>query len=323
MKCIDKKFRRLLVLLLVMLFAFTGCKKQESLPVTAYESDAYQHSLECMDFYADALCVSNEEIQLDTFKPQESFHAAALFDMEEKEVCYADHIHKRLEPASTTKLLTLYTALKYGNLTDTVTISSTATSVPSDSSVAGFSTGDQLTFEDLLYSLMLPSGNDSAVAVAEYISGDVDAFVQLMNKEARNLGATNTNFVNPHGYPAPNHYTTAYDLYLIINQCIQNDIFKEIVSSASHTAKVTTADGSEKTMKWQQSNQLVNGSVEVPKGVTVIGGKTGTTDEAGACLVLYSENSASKGFISIIMGAESKSVLYENMTKLIAAIPDL
>lgn len=323
MKCIDKKIKRLLVLFLVMVFSFTGCKKQESSPVTAYESGSYQHPLKCMDFYADALCVSNEEIQLDTFQPQESFHAAALFDLEEREVCYADHIHKRLEPASTTKLLTLYTALKYGNLTDMVTISSNATSVPSDSSVAGFSTGDKLTLEDLLYSLMLPSGNDSAVAVAEYISGDVDTFVQLMNKEARNLGATNTNFVNPHGYPDPDHYTTAYDLYLIINQCIKNDTFKEIVSSASHTAKVTTADGKEKTMKWQQSNQLVNGSVAAPEDVTVIGGKTGTTDEAGACLVLYSENSASEGFISIIMGADSKPILYKNMTKLLAAIPDL
>ena len=94
--------------------------------------------------------------------------------------------------------------------------------VPSDSSVAGLRSGVQLTLEDLLYGLMLPSGNDSAVAIAEHISGSVDAFVELMNKEANALGATNSHFVNPHGYHDENHYTTAYDLYLIFNQGILN-----------------------------------------------------------------------------------------------------
>ena len=112
------------------------------------------------------------------------------------------------------KILTLYLALKYGTLSDIVTVSDNAVAVPSDSSVAGLRSGVQLTLEDLLYGLMLPSGNDSAVAIAEHISGSVDAFVELMNKEANALGATNSHFVNPHGYHDENHYTTAYDLYL-------------------------------------------------------------------------------------------------------------
>ena len=156
--------------------------------------------------------------------------------------------------------------------------------VPSDSSVAGLRSGVELTLEYLLYGLMLPSGNDSAVAIAEHISGSVDAFVELMNKEANALGATNSHFVNPHGYHDENHYTTAYDLYLIFNQGILNQKFIDIISSATYT---------------------------------------GTTDEAGACLVLYEQDSQSRPYISIVMGAESKNALYNTMDSLLSTISGL
>ena len=152
-------------------------------------------------------------------------------------------MHDRLFPASTTKILTLYLALKYGTLSDVVTVSENAASVPSDSSVAGLRAGEQLTLEDLLYGLMLPSGNDSAVAIAEHISGSEEAFVELMNKEANALGATNSHFANPHGYQDEDHYTTAYDLYLIFNQGILNSKFVDIISAPSYTADIKEQDG--------------------------------------------------------------------------------
>ena len=225
--------------------------------------------------------------------------------------------------------------------------------VPSDSSVAGLRSGEQLTLEDLLYGLMLPSGNDSAVAIAEHISGSVDAFVELMNKEANALGATNSHFVNPHGYNDShhdihedsqsanalgatnshfvnphgyhdeNHYTTAYDLYLIFNQGILNQRFIDIISSATYTTDIKEPDGSTRSVTWKQSNLFVNGTRTAPENVTVIGGKTGTTDEAGACLVLYEQDSQSRPYISIVMGAESKNALYNTMDSLLSAISGL
>ena len=247
--------------------------------VTEYETTNYDRYLYEGELFANQLCVSNENVSLNDFEVASSLHAAALFGVDQKKVFLSEHMHDRLFPASTTKILTLYLALKYGTLSDEVTVSKNAVSVPSDSSVAGLREGEQLTLEDLLYGLMLPSGNDSAVAIAEHISGSVDAFVQLMNQEANALGATNSHFVNPHGYHDKDHYTTAYDLYLIFNQGIQNEKFVDIISSPSYTTDIKEPDGSVRSVTWRQSNLFVNGTRTAPENVTVVGGKTGTTDE--------------------------------------------
>lgn len=323
MKTINKYFIYLLSFIIMSLAGLTGCQKESKTPVTDYEVSSYNTSLSRMNLYADALCVTDTDVNRINFNTNSEYHAVGLFDLTDQTVCYSSQIHDKLYPASTTKIMTLYLALKYGNLSDTVTISRNATNVPWDSSKAYLSYGDKLSLEDLLYSLMLPSGNDSAVAVAEYISGDVDSFVSLMNQEARQLGATNTHFVNPHGYSDPNHYTTAYDLYLIFQKAVQNETFRKIVSTSTYQADVTTINGTIRQMEWNQSNQLVNGTFASPEGVTVIGGKTGTTSEAGACLVLYSENAQGEGFISIIMGAENKPTLYQSMLKILSTVPSL
>lgn len=289
-------------------------------PLASYESDAYSDGIYQASLYADDLCVVTEDILFDKFQSDDEFHAISLMDINEEKVILAEHMHDKIFPASTTKIMTLYLALTHGNLSDTVTVSEKAVAVPLDSSRAGFRVGDQLTLEQLLYSLMLPSGNDSAIAVAEHISGSVDAFVALMNEEAVKMGATNTHFVTPHGYQDEEHYTTAYDLYLIFSKCIENEEFRKIVSTDQYNCNVTQKDGMQRAMAWEQSNQFVNGIRKVPDGITVIGGKTGTTDEAGACLILLSESKDSKPYISIIMGAESRGILYDNMTSLLSAI---
>lgn len=291
-------------------------------PLASYEKDAYSDGIYQASLYADELCVITEDVVSEKFQSDDEFHAVSLMDINEKEVLFAEHMHDKIFPASTTKIMTLYLALTHGNLNDTVTVSEHAVAVPLDSSRAGFRAGDQLTLEQLLYSLMLPSGNDSAIAVAEHISGSVDAFVELMNAEAVKMGATNTHFVTPHGYQHEEHYTTAYDLYLIFSKCIENEEFRKIVSTDKYSCNVTQKDGMLRAMDWEQSNQFVNGVRKVPDGITVIGGKTGTTDEAGACLILLSEVADSKPYISIIMGAETRSILYDNMTSLLSTIPN-
>lgn len=322
MRCIDKK-RRLLSIILIIVILSAGCISKKEKLVTEYETTNYDTYLYEGELFASQLCVSDTNVPLNDFGAASSLHAGALFGMSQQKVFYSEQIHDRLFPASTTKILTLYLALKYGTLSDIVTVSDNAVAVPSDSSVAGLRSGVQLTLEDLLYGLMLPSGNDSAVAIAEHISGSVDAFVELMNKEANALGATNSHFVNPHGYHDENHYTTAYDLYLIFNQGILNQKFIDIISSATYTTDIKEPDGSTRSVTWKQSNLFVNGTRTAPENVTVIGGKTGTTDEAGACLVLYEQDSQSRPYISIVMGAESKNALYNTMDSLLSTISGL
>ena len=322
MRCIDKK-RRLLSIILIIAILSAGCISKKEKLVTEYETTNYDTYLYEGELFASQLCVSDTNVPLNDFEAASSLHAGALFGMSQQKVFYSEQIHDRLFPASTTKILTLYLALKYGTLSDIVTVSDNAVAVPSDSSVAGLRSGEQLTLEDLLYGLMLPSGNDSAVAIAEHISGSVDAFVELMNKEANALGATNSHFVNPHGFHDENHYTTAYDLYLIFNQGILNQKFIDIISSATYTTDIKEPDGSTRSVTWKQSNLFVNGTRTAPENVTVIGGKTGTTDEAGACLVLYEQDSQSRPYISIVMGAESKNALYNTMDSLLSTISGL
>lgn len=297
-----------------------GCLywKGNQVEVSAFESEKYCNSIYQASLKIDELCVTEGDVSSKTFKTEDKFHAIALFELQDSEVICAKDVHERLYPASTTKILTIYLALKYGNLEDVVTISEKAVGVPLDSSRAGLRTGDQLTLEALLYSLMLPSGNDSAVAIAEYISGSVEEFAKLMNVEASKLGATNSNFINPHGYQDENHYTTAYDLYLIFNECVKYEKFQEIVSSSEYHTKITQKNGTYREVTWKQSNQYINGTRDIPENVNIIGGKTGTTDEAGACLILYSKKNDIP-YISIIMGADSKTILYNNMSDLISS----
>lgn len=288
--------------------------------VKAYELKTYNDSVHYSDLFADKLCVANEDVEFEAFHTSDEFHGALLFDIDSQEVLYSERANEQLYPASTTKIMTAYLALKYGTLGEYVTVSEHAVDVPSDSSTAHLQTGDKLTLEDLLYALMLPSGNDSAVAIAEHISGTTEDFVALMNKEAKALGATNTHFVNPHGYHDKDHYTTAYDLYLIFNECIKNETFLQIIAATNWDAKIKEANGSIREVTWPQSNQFISGGREVPDGITLVGGKTGNTFDAGSCILLYGHDSEYTPFIAIIMGATSRRNLYDNMTFLLRAI---
>lgn len=308
-----------IVIILGGLYLGGNIWKQNQASVKAYESSTYNTSIYSLPLKIDELCVTDADVSWEYFKTEDDFHAILLFNKDDAKVMHAKNIHERLYPASTTKILTTYLALKYGNLEDVVTVSENAVGVPLDSSRAHLRTGDQLTLEALLYSLMLPSGNDSAVAIAEHISGSVEEFAKLMNDEAKKLGATNSNFVNPHGYQDENHYTTAYDLYLIFNECLKYDKFCEIVSSMKYSTRITQKNGTYREATWNQSNQFINGARKVPDGLEIIGGKTGTTDDAGACLLL-SSNTKQNSYISIIMGADSRPVLYDNMTNLISSV---
>ena len=249
-------------------------------PLTEYADEKYNADLYRAEPFSETLCVSAENVALDGFTDEPSLHAAGLFNLNERSVEYGYRLYDKLYPASTTKLMTAYLALKYGKLEDMVTVTDSVTGFAIDEVVCGLYPGGQVKLYDLLCGLLLKSGNDCGVAIAEYISGSVEAFAELMNEEAKELGATGTHFVNPHGLHEDDHYTTAYDLYLIFNACIQNDTFKEIISMSSYTMSIGDAAGNTHSLEVLPTNYYSLGKTEAPEGIKVFGGKTGTTDQA-------------------------------------------
>lgn len=268
-------------------------------------------------YFSDNLCVIDDvAIGTDTTDAQVA-EGAGAFNLATGDVVYAKNIYEKLYPASTTKILTAYVALKYCDDLDAyVTISENAATQASDSSVCGLKTGDVIRLRDLLYGLMLRSGNDAAVAIAEYIAGDVDSFADLMNQEAAALGAVRSHFVNPNGLPDSEHYTSVYDLYLIFQAALQNETFVDIISTKSYDVVYTSNDEQTETT-WENTNQYLSGQSSAPDGFTVVGGKTGTTGEAGYCLVLYSYNPSGQPIISIVLKADGKSNLYLLMNEML------
>lgn len=321
MKCTGR-LCKLAILLTSFAVLASGCKKAEEVSVV-YETQNYNKSIYEGELFSDDLCVASADITLEGAPDISGLHAAALFDINQSKTDFAFQVHERLYPASTTKIMTALVAIKNADLSDIVTVSQAADarSFAADESTCGIQAGDQMTLSDLLYGLLLQSGNDNAVAIAEHVGGSVEAFVQMMNEEAQNLMATQTHFVNPNGLHDENHYTTAYDLYLIFNECIKHEEFLEMIQADSYTANITGADGTVRQENWEPTNFYATGDAALPENATIIGGKTGTTTPAGNCLILLEKDSSDNPYISIIMGADTKTLLYQDMTALINGIP--
>ena len=225
-----------------------------------------------------------------------------------------------MNPASTTKILTALCALKYGNLDDQVVISEDAMVYEEGASLAHIEPGQTYSLRQLLYGLLLPSGNDAANAIAIHISGSIDAFADLMNKEARELGAIDSHFVNPHGMTDDEHYTSAYDLYLIINEAMKYPEFCDICSTKIYTIEFLQEDGKYGSRTWTNTNKYVTDSRDLPENLKLEAGKTGTTLAAGHCLVLAVKDEKDEEYISIILKGETTDSLYNNMDYLLSGI---
>lgn len=270
------------------------------------------------DLFAADLCVSSTDVPIDGFDI--NAESAALFDESELQVIYAKGLHEKRYPASLTKIMTTLVALKYGNLDDIITVGEECKDIEYGSSVCEIHVGDHFTLRQLLYGLMINSGNDAAMTIAVHIGGSVEQFVEMMNQEAAAIGATGTHFMNPHGLHDENHYTTAYDVYLMFHEALKYDVFKDIINRHTYYAEYTDAAGTEQGIMWESTNHYFINEAVPPSDVLVYGGKTGTTDAAGACLCLYSMNKYGDPFISVIMKADSKDGLYDEMNDLLSKI---
>ena len=274
MKCINKM--RLLCLCGIAAVFMSGCGQT----AVSYDNpyDIYSTSADYglasegagseKTYFSQNLCVADDvNIGNDTTDSQVA-EGAGTFNLATNTVTYAQNIYEKLYPASTTKILTAYIALKYGNLEDYVTVSENAADQASDSSVCGLKAGDVVQLKDLLYD--------------------------------------------------ENHYTSVYDLYLIFQNAVQNQTFLDIISTMSYDVVYTDVNGAGVEKTWENTNQYLTGKEKAPEGITVVGGKTGTTGAAGYCLVLYSYNASGQPIVSIVLKADGKSNLYLLMNEMLS-----
>ncbi len=210
-----------------------------------------------------------------------------VMDYDTKAVLIEKNKDEMAYPASTTKILTCMLALENLKLDDEITVTSEMLSeVPKGSSTMKLVSNDTMTVKDLLYGLMLPSGNDAAIVVAHLVSGNTEDFVTLMNKKLEELGCTNSHFSNPHGFHDYEHYTTAEDMAKIFMYALQNETFLEIISTGKYTIKANSAVSYDRN--YTSTNQLINNTKYD------IYGKTGYTDEAGNVFVSYIDHDGKK-----------------------------
>ncbi len=238
------------------------------------------------------LCTSRGWAQ----EPEIAGAAAVLIDAQNCQVLFEKNSHVRVYPASTTKVLTAVLALEKCRLDETVTVCEEAELV--EGSSVGLKGGERLSLEDLLYALLLSSGNDAAVAIACHVAGSVSSFAAMMNEKAREIGARESHFANPSGLPDPAHYSTAYDMALIARYAMQNQIFRKIVSTEQKTIKRDVPDAQTYLLNHNKLLWLYDGA----NGI-----KTGYTVEAGQCL-LSSAGRRGRELIASVMKSEGANI---------------
>ena len=236
-------------------------------------------------------------------EPQINARAAIIYDRSTKQIIWGKNEMEKRAMASTTKIMTAIVVLENANLDDVVTISKKAAGT--GGSRLKIRAEDKITVRDLLYGLMLRSGNDAAVALAEHVGESVEGFAGLMNKKAEQIGLKNTHFVTPHGLDDENHYTTAYELAILTDYALENSTFKKIVNTKSTQIRIN-----ENPMNIYNTNELLG----VLPGVDGI--KTGFTNNAGRCLVTSCTRDENQ-IITVVLGCDTKKQRTSDSTKLI------
>ena len=245
----------------------------------------------------------NFALEKDTEEIDITSRIALIYDRASGKILYEKNGNKQTPMASTTKIMTAIVVLENSNLKDTFTIDSKSAGI--GGSRLGLKKNDKITVNDLLYGLLLRSGNDAAIALATYVGGSVEEFAELMNKKAQELGLVNSHFVVPHGLDNEGHYTTAYELAKMADYALKIDKFKEIVGCKTATIYI---NGYAKTIN--NTNQLL-GSVYGVYGV-----KTGFTNGAGRCLVAACKKNE-LDIITVIIGADTNNIRSKDTINLI------
>lgn len=237
--------------------------------------------------FVEVLASNNSKVSAQP--PAVDAMSAIVMDMESGRVLYQKNASSQKAIASTTKVMTALLAIEKGNLGDSIIISKRAAGV--GGSTVDLKAGQTFKLRELLYGLMLNSGNDAAIAIAEYIGGSVEGFAEMMNAKAKDLGAVNTNFRSPHGLDMPGHYSTAYDMALITRYALKNPTFSNLVGT-----KTAIFNGK----RIGNTNELL-GAYPGADGV-----KTGYTGQAGRCLIASATRDKWR-IISVVLGSPTRS----------------
>lgn len=240
--------------------------------------------------------ISNQTLNLNS-------RSCVVIDRLTQSILYGKNEKNKVKMASTTKIMTAIVVLENSSLDTTVEASKKAAGT--GGSRLGLKTGDKITIRDLMYGLMLCSGNDAAVCLAESIGGSVEGFAELMNAKAQELGLSNSHFESPHGLDSDQHYTTAYELALLSDYALKNPTFLSIVGTKNHTV---TINGTPKTLS--NTNELL-GNLDGVYGI-----KTGFTNGANRCLVTACKR-GNMDIICVVLGADTKNFRTKDSIKLI------
>lgn len=230
--------------------------------------------------------------------------AALMYELNTGTLLYAYNADQQMYPASVTKVMTCLLALEHGDMDEVVTVSAdVVNNRDPNGSDADLMTGEELTMEQLLYCLMVASANDAGSAISEHIAGSEEAFVEMMNQKADELGCTGTHFDNPHGLHDENHYTTARDLAKILMAALEYDLFQQIYSTRTYEIPATNKH---EARTLTSTNYMIDKSyLDYYYDERVIGGKTGFTTPAGRCLVAVSESDGMK-LLTVVLGGKTE-----------------
>lgn len=284
----------LLIALLIMQFSITNAdiENEEEINQNEIENEIQQTQNEIIQTSATL----ENDLKLNA-------RIGLIYDRNSKTILYEKNGKKQVPMASTTKIMTSIVVLENANLSDVVTINKKAAGT--GGSRLGLKTNDKITVHDLLYGLMLRSGNDAAVALALHVGGSIEGFSTLMNKKAKEMGLVNSHFVTPHGLDEEEHYTTAYELACMADYALEIPKFKEIVGSKSYNI---TING---------QSRIINNTNELLGNLNgVYGVKTGFTNGAGRCLVTACKR-GKLDIITVVLGADTKKIRTSDSIKLI------
>lgn len=285
------RYKLFLMIFLTMILGVTTCSFADDL-------DADDLDKEVVDVNAQI-----EATNTSTSIPSVNSRSCVVLDRMSGIILYGKNEKNRVKMASTTKIMTSIVVIENSSLDKTVEVSKKAAGT--GGSRLGLKTGDKITVRDLLYGLMLCSGNDAAVCLAETVAGSVPEFSNLMNAKAQELGLTNSHFESPHGLDSDGHYTTAYELALLTDYALKNSTFLNLVGTKNYTV---TINGYPKTLS--NTNELLG----VLNGV--YGVKTGFTNGANRCLVTACKR-GNMDLICVVLGADTKSFRTKDSIKLI------
>lgn len=313
-----------LAAVVILVFLLSGSSSSLTIPdrwtnARMVYDTSEQTAMQSKTSFTSSLCIGANNVANDAVSVGDS-EKAALFSLDDRKVVYAKEMYEKIYPASITKIMTAILALKSDKMDETVTINWQDVDLESGSQVVGFRIRDKVRMSELLRGMLIHSGNDAAQAIARTVGGTQAKFVKMMNEELETLGCTGSHFMNPTGLHDDDHYTTVYDIYLMLNEAMKYDDFVNIIQVPVYDLTYQNADGTEMHVTLDSTDHFLTGEVEPPRNVTVLGGKTGTTAAAGNCLALLSQNAYGQFYISVVVDAPSKDQLYQDQFSLLSCI---